>query len=159
MAPPTLAYEAVPAHRLENHAFSLDAAYISNPSPVNLGTLGSWVRPAWQHRVKARLDQLRALPQSWDGYHSVPISPSVAKFVLDVLGSTMPPFTSAPSIVPVSGGGLQLEWHEGGLDIELYVSKPYQAELYVGYLDGRPAIEMDLDADFEELTDALREIS
>lgn len=159
MAPPILAYESVPTQRLENHAFSFEAAYIFNPSPANLGTLGSWIRPAWQHRVRARLDQLRALPQNWDGYHSVAISPSVVQFVMDVLGSAMPPFTSAPSIVPVSGGGLQLEWHEGGLDIELYVSKPYQAELYVGYLDGRPSLEMDLNADFEDLTDALREIA
>ena len=104
MPPPNLVYETGPAHRAEHHAFSVDAGYVFDPSSLNLGTLGTWFRPAWQLCVKARLDQLVALPSNWDGYWSVAVSQSVVRFALDVLASSMPSFASAPSIVPVSGG-------------------------------------------------------
>lgn len=53
---------------------------------------------------------------------------------------------------------MQIEWHEAGLDIELYVPRPLKAEIYVHYGDGRPDLESDLTADFSMLSSVLDEL-
>jgi hypothetical protein len=67
--------------------------------------------------------------------------------------------TPIPFIAPVSGGGLQVEWHADGLDVELYIRQPSRAELYIEYQDGRDIVEADISSDFELLSTAIREIS
>lgn len=108
----------------------------------------------WRATVEERLRQLLQLPIGWDGYQSQPISPPTAQFVTDVLRSVMVSQTPAPAIVPVSGGGLQVEWHRSGLDIELYVAKPHQTELYVSFSDGCD-VEYKLTSDFGALSNVL----
>jgi hypothetical protein len=109
----------------------------------------------WTQTVQRRLLRLLKLPVGWDGYRAKKVSPTVAAFAWNVLESVMRPGTPAPSVVPVAGGGIQLEWHEGGVDIELFISKPMKAELYVAFEDDRPPVERDLGADFSELSKAL----
>jgi hypothetical protein len=113
----------------------------------------------WIAEVEDRLSQLVQLPTGWDGYRSQRVSPATARFVSNLLVSVMKGQMPAPSIVPVSGGGLQVEWHAGGLDIELYVAKPMQAELSVCYADGRPALERELTSDFRLLSSVLDELA
>jgi hypothetical protein len=117
----------------------------------------SWPEAAgdWTHDVQRRLNRLTNLLVGWDGYHGKPVSPLTAHFAWNLLSSVMRPTTPIPSLVPVAGGGLQIEWHEGGLDIELYVAKPMKAELYVAYGEGQPTLERELTADFSELSAAL----
>ena len=113
----------------------------------------------WLTKVEERLIQLLQLPAGWDGYQSQRVSPLTARFVTNILGSVMSSHTPAPSIVPVSGGGLQVEWHRNGLDIELYVAKPLQAELYVSFSDGRPDLERELTSDFGVLSTVLADLA
>lgn len=114
---------------------------------------------AWEQVARDRLQRLMALPTGWDGYRSSPVSPSIARFAINVLNSVMGDCTPYPSIVPVAGGGVQIEWHEGGFDIELRISAPLKAELYVEFADGRDAIEKMLKADFSELSAILGELT
>jgi len=113
----------------------------------------------WLAQVEERLTQLLLLPKGWDGYQSQRVTPQTARFVTNVLNSVMAGHTPAPSIVPVSGGGLQVEWHRNGLDIELYVAKPMQAELYVSFGDDRPDLERELTSDFGVLSTVLAELA
>lgn len=113
----------------------------------------------WDCSVRTRLGQIGALPVGWDGYGSEPIGEDVRSFALHILYSSMSSDQMAPSIVPISGGGLQLEWHTQRGDIELEISRPYQTELYVSFEDERPPVEKALGADFSELTKALKEIA
>lgn len=153
-----LTYEASPMLRPENCAFSQALPAGLTEVASFGGTLASWSQPNWQIETEARLKQLLSLPRSWDGYGSEPVSQAVAQFALDALSSAAPRHAPSPAIVPISGGGLQIEWHEGGADIELHIPRPYQAELYVAFLDGRPPIEIELDSDYTALTMALQEI-
>ena len=109
----------------------------------------------WSSKVEHRLNRLTKLPVGWDGYKGQRVSPLTARFVWDLLSSVMTKTTATPSVVPVTGGGLQVEWHRGGLDIELYVSKPMKAELFVSYADDRPDLELELTSDFGALSSAL----
>jgi hypothetical protein len=113
----------------------------------------------WDRIVRSRLAQIAALPVGWDGYGSERIGTDIRSFAREILYSSMTKDQMAPSIVPISGGGLQLEWHTFKGDIELEIGRPYQTELYVAFTDGRPTIEKTLGADFSELTKALKEIA
>lgn len=113
----------------------------------------------WSSQVQRRLNRLTNLPVGWDGYNAQRVSTLTARFAWDLLSSVMTKGTAAPSVVPVTGGGLQIEWHRNGLDIELYVSKPMKAELFVSYSDDRPDLEIELTSDFRLLSSALAELA
>lgn len=113
----------------------------------------------WQQDAYTRLIHLMSLGRGWDGSDSPAVRPEIATFAWNGLFSVMTPKTPIPFIAPVSGGGLQLEWHADGLDIELYISQPSRAELYIEYQDGRDTVEENLSSDFELLSSAIKEIS
>jgi hypothetical protein len=113
----------------------------------------------WRTSVDRQLRTLRRLERGWDGCNSGPVSWATAAFTSAVLRSVMKPHTPAPTLVPASGGGIQLEWHEQGLDIELMIYRPVDAELTVHFLDGRPSIEEEpLSQNFELLSQVLEEL-
>lgn len=113
----------------------------------------------WRKRVIRRLKELMRLRAGWDGYHSGPVSLMTAAYAVAILDSSMRPHTNPPAIVPANGGAVQLEWHEGGLDIELMIYRPLEAELSVHYHDGRsPIEEAALTTNFDTLSDALKEL-
>lgn len=79
----------------------------------------------WLARKLRRLEELGRLEAGWDGAGSRPPDPpalvaAVALVRLFSAWATLRP-VCPPQIVPVAGGGLQLEWHEQGLDLEVVV--------------------------------------
>jgi len=116
--------------------------------------------PAWQMHADQMLGKLLMLRPGWNGPNTGPISLSMVAFIRAVLSSVMRDDTPAPSFVPAHGGALQLEWHEGGLDIELMVFRPLDAELSVQFHDGREAIEeVQLSTEFDLLSEVLSELA
>lgn len=113
----------------------------------------------WERDAGARLVHLMSLNVGWDGSDSPAVRSEIATFAWSALSSIMTSKTPIPFIAPVSGGGVQLEWHTDGLDIELYIPQPSKAELYIEYQDGREPVEEDITSDFESLSSAIREIS
>lgn len=61
--------------------------------------------------LEQKLGRLAGLPANWDGEGSK----SVSFTALQIAEAMIRP----PQIVPCSDGGVQLEWHENGYDIEL----------------------------------------
>jgi hypothetical protein len=55
------------------------------------------------------------LPDGWDSYDGVATTTEAATAALRFLKVIDTP----PAVVPCSDGGIQLEWHTGGLDIEV----------------------------------------
>ena len=113
----------------------------------------------WEDKADKRLRDLAALRRGWNGPNSGPISLGMAAYVRSVLKSVMSYHSPLPSFVPANGGSVQLEWHRNGLDIELMIYRPFQAELSVFFHDGRPAMdEQPLSAEFNILSDVLSEL-
>lgn len=118
------------------------------------------VEERWRSAVDNRLAKLSAYTKGWDGHHGEPPRRTVIAFARSILNSVMSPTTPAPAIVPMSGGGLQLEWHAGGLDIELAIYRPREAELSVTFADGRNPIEDEpLTSSFDALSAVLEELA
>lgn len=77
--------------------------------------------PAWIYPLVEQMESILALKPGWDGPGSQPVTSDALRASLMVLEETMARDTIAPTVVPVSDGGLQLEWHCTGVDLEVYV--------------------------------------
>jgi hypothetical protein len=73
-----------------------------------------WLRP-----IVGRMEHLLALPPNWNAYGAPPVSMGAALQALNVLSSTADVKVPQPQIVPTQEGGLQLEWHLRGIDLEV----------------------------------------
>jgi hypothetical protein len=87
--------------------------------------------PAWLYAVIRRLEQVLSLPADWDTYGASAVRPHEAFRVLDFLSRVMDWDTPAPAVVPTHDGGIQLEWHRAGLDVEVLFSGSDEDGLYV----------------------------
>jgi hypothetical protein len=67
------------------------------------------------------MEAVIALEAGWDGSNGRPMTVDAFITALKVLEETMAWDTVAPTIVPVSDGGVQLEWHCAGVDLEVYI--------------------------------------
>jgi hypothetical protein len=63
-------------------------------------------------------------------YRAPHIGFDTGMFALIVLNDVMRTHTPIPQVVPSGTGGVQLEWHQKGIDLELYIAAPYQCELW-----------------------------
>jgi hypothetical protein len=62
-------------------------------------------------------DKLLALKDNWDSYGA----PMISKRAVDAALQLRNVLATAPSFVPMSDGGVQLEWHSQGFDVELEI--------------------------------------
>src|SRR5260370_22720333 len=65
--------------------------------------------------------ELLELSDNRDSYGAVAIRPEYAAYALGLLQSIMDSETVAPSVVPTNLGGIQIEWHASGIDLEIEV--------------------------------------
>lgn len=107
--------------------------------------------PVWVAPVVSRLSDLLDLPPNWNGSASAPIEPRLAEVAVnEVLASVMPDeHALLPQVIPCVDGGLQLEWHRGGWDLEIQLTP--MGEIWVD------ASEVNGDLDWEGEFSARRE--
>jgi hypothetical protein len=84
----------------------------------------------WQVEVQSRLVKYAKMDSGWDTYGAPSIGWDTGLFALSVLNDVMRARTPIPQVVPSSAGGIQLEWHQKGIDLELHITGPYQCELW-----------------------------
>jgi len=75
--------------------------------------------PEWLSAVQTRVEQVAAADSSTR--RNAPVALLAIKCALLLLQDTMSDDTLPPNIVPTADGGLQLEWHHNGVDLEVYV--------------------------------------
>ena len=61
------------------------------------------------------------MPTRWD----------IVNFAATLLEQVCSPTTPAPEVIPLSSGGLQLEWHTQAADIEIKIIAPFSVEAWV----------------------------
>jgi hypothetical protein len=75
--------------------------------------------PAWIEPSLKRAGYLLLLPADWDRQGAPPIEPSAIQNALSALASFMENGSSLPQWTPTRQGGVQLDWHEEGIDLEI----------------------------------------
>ena len=89
----------------------------AQPNIRAVGERSTWLSPTIE-----RLNGLLRLPDNWDRDGASRVNPRAAVAALELLGAAARPDTPAPSIVPTDEGGVQLEWHLRGMDLEVEVA-------------------------------------
>jgi len=82
--------------------------------------------PAWMVPTTKALVELLSLPPNWDTYGASRIDPTYIPAVLQLLLGVMQGETPLPAVVPTSRGGIQLEWHTRGIDLEVEFASPFR---------------------------------
>jgi hypothetical protein len=75
--------------------------------------------PSWLLAVLQRLLPLTKLPANWDSYGSLPPSFEFVQRVVAQLNDAEALNVAAPDVVPMAGGGIQLEWGLGNKELEI----------------------------------------
>jgi hypothetical protein len=95
--------------------------------------------PKWAVSVTRQLEAVSFLGEDWDGFGAGPIRRDVIKFATHVFEQIMLPNTPAPHVTPMSHGGLMLEWHEHGIELEIEIEKP--GHMWVSFEDSLENID------------------
>ncbi len=75
--------------------------------------------PAWfDPLVQGFVDAL-TLPPNWDSYQARTIDPQIVHEAMNFINAVLAPTSPAPRVMPLSSGGIQLEWHRNGIDLEV----------------------------------------
>lgn len=75
----------------------------------------------WQVQGIKRLNVVLDLPENWDSYGSPPPTQEAANAAMAILTGIAMDYFVTPRVVPVSGGGLQLEWEIGTRRLEFEI--------------------------------------
>jgi hypothetical protein len=116
----------------------------------------SGIEEKWQITVLNKLLEITRLRANWDGYGGPAVTSDTAWFAIGVLSQVMLPRTPVPQVVPSSVGGVQIEWHTGGIDLEFHIIAPYECELWFDDNRAGNAVSKILTNDLSELQSAVR---
>ena len=85
----------------------------------------SWVgiqlnpRPQWLDEVLVQAQHLASLAPGWDGYHAAAVDRRSLQLASRFISDLSPHVRVTPAIVPTVSGGVALEWHRQGIDLEI----------------------------------------
>ena len=103
----------------------------------------------WLREAIAEIQELTSLRADWDTYAASPIQATSATEAVLFLVDNAHADIAMPAVVPLRNGGVQLEWHRGGLDLEVSFSN--EGSL-VYFEDGAETVE----APSSEASDLIR---
>ncbi len=106
-----------------------------------------------------RLYSLTELQAGWNSYGARPIRLDVIRHVTRWIPRLIQPTTPGPAVVPRVNGGLQLEWHRKGVDLEIMVDSPTDIRIEAEDLASNEATEASLVGNEELLRTWIARIS
>ena len=92
--------------------------------------------PNWFGPTFESFARIMQLPPNWDSYGAEPIRGSVIERAVEALSRVMEDNSPPPSIVPLSDGGLQMEWHLRDQDVEIVITTDEPPSYYYRNQDG-----------------------
>ena len=109
---------------------STTTTQVDDAYPNFRAAFNSEAQRQWEVEVVRRVVNLLDMPEGWDSYGATKIKKDAGMFALEILNKVMRPRTPIPQIVPTAAGGIQIEWHEKGIDLEIDILEPYKCELW-----------------------------
>lgn len=86
--------------------------------------------PPWFDPLMQGFVDLLTLPANWNTYGSGRIDSKVVEEALNFVAGLLGPSAPAPRVVPLSSGGLQIEWRRKGIDLEVVFDRGEQPYFY-----------------------------
>ena len=109
--------------------------------------------------VRAGIAQLLELKPGWDSYSARPLSRVNARRAVRLLNEVMRPDIPLPAIVPTVHGGIQLEWHIRGVDLEICIEPREEITFIAAWAGFECESEMLLQGHEQELMQWLDRLS
>lgn len=136
-----------------NVALIRTPTFVDYPAIATIGATGDYsaAPPTWLGPVLERLDSILALPEDWDGRNARRPNSWHAVEAFGFLQRVMRTGTALPSIVPLVDGGVQVEWHQGGLDVEATFTAGPDRGLYFADLSTGEEFEGPVDVGIGQL--------
>jgi hypothetical protein len=119
----------------------------SVPQPEHLAA--SENGPEWLTETEETLQKLLGLPQNWNSYGARTIQPHNVRSAIQLLRQIAGHDTPRPIVIPTVRGGVQLEWHTCGIDLEIRSESQGQFHLY--YEDPKEGTDWELDLSASEV--------
>jgi hypothetical protein len=94
--------------------------------------------PDWVQPTVEAFERIMRLPANWDSYGAQPVQSALAGKAVEILSLVMEEDSPPPSIVPLSDGGLQMEWHLRGQDVEIVIATDEPPTYYYRSHEGNP---------------------
>jgi hypothetical protein len=88
--------------------------------------------------------ELLELPGRWNSYDAKQIRKENVTAAVNLLGRLMRPGTPAPIVVPKVRGGVQLEWHTKGVNLEIAIDSPADITFFAEDIHSIETHERDL---------------
>ena len=98
----------------------------------------------WLALAVAELNRVFSLPADWDSYGAVPVNQQTLAGAFIVLIDLMEGRSTLPKISASVAGGVEFEWHQPGLGLEIEVRAPSMIHAYF-YDDDNPNAEWEDD--------------
>lgn len=114
--------------------------------------------PPWMHGLLRRVSQLGDLEEGWDSYGARPVDPEAAAATVEFFFNFFGQATPQPAIVPTSRGGIQLEWHRAGADLEVEIESPARLRVFFEEEGAGEETETTLTGNFQPLVPLLDRI-
>lgn len=115
--------------------------------------------PLWLNESLDQIQDVLHLRDNWNSYGALSISIDAAYAALEILAEIAPLGAPTPSIVPTVDRGIQLEWHEDGIDLEIEVLSRSRAVVYFADPSSAEEWENDLDTKLVEVRRCLERLS
>jgi len=103
--------------------------------------------PVWLEPTARKLVELLKLESGWDSYSAKPISPHHVEGMFELLCEILEAHTPPPSVVPTTRGGIQVEWHRNGADLEIETLSRYRFQVSFEDRTSREEWEKELSID------------
>jgi hypothetical protein len=129
------------------------------PHVIQAAAAFSQPRTDWIAAAEERLRELLELPFGWDGHRGIAADPTVVDFTYKVLEGIMLPRVPLPSIMPLSYGGILLEWHRKSWDIEIEIAAPGNLFVNTHNLVTGDEDEFELKSDLKKLSGTIGKIA
>jgi hypothetical protein len=110
--------------------------------------------PPWLASVQQTLRTVAALSPDWNGTRAEPTRSEVLASAEELLRTWTPHNLPEPNLLPLPSGGLGIEWHAGGIDLEIAIEGPDLLDVL--FTDHRTGSTWDAEA-IAPIDDRLRE--
>lgn len=110
----------------------------------------------WQPRIISSIKEILDLQENWNSYGAPCVRYDTAMFGILILENIMNAGTPLPSVVPTTRGGIQFEWHENDIDLEIEVLEPYRCEyVYEDARNGAAPVSGEITDEFDALQEPI----
>lgn len=115
--------------------------------------------PEWLKETEEILRSFATLSEGWDSYGAKVIELQAVDSAIELLRRIVQPETPKPAVVPTNRGGIQIEWHTRGIDLEIEITA--QGELRLLYVNPEENAEdeFEIGVDLKPLAELITKIS